>query len=217
MCFSAQASFSVGTVLVGIGALSWRAAHGRGERAFAAIPALFGLQQFIEGVLWLSVTRDAPQIATAMTYAFAFFSHLFWPVYVPLAVLLIEPDRQRQRAIFGCALLGLTVSSWLLVSMSEYGIVAQVHAQHIEYVSQPDLGPVTMLLYLTATCISPLVSSHRAVRAFGALALLSFAATYAIFTVWFISVWCYFAALLSGVVLLYFRPHRAAALNSRSG
>ncbi len=214
MCFSAQASFSVGTVLVGIGALSWRAAHGRGERAFAAIPALFGLQQFIEGVLWLSVTRDAPQIAAAMTYAFAFFSHLFWPVYVPLAVLLIEPDRQRQRAIFGCALLGLTVSSWLLLSMSEYGVVAQVHSQHIEYVSRGDLGPLTMLSYLIATSLSPLISSHRTVRAFGALALLSFVAAYLVYSVWFISVWCYFAALLSGVVLLHFRHRRSPALGS---
>ncbi len=217
MCFSAQASFSVGVVLLGIGTLTWRASRDPGARAFAAIPALFGIQQLIEGALWLSFHHDAPQLGVAMTYAFSFFSHLFWPVYVPLAVLLIEPSRRRQQWVFGCALVGLVVSSWLLWSMSEYGIVAQVHAQHIEYVSQPDLGPVTMLLYLTATCISPLVSSHRAVRVFGALALLSFAATYAIFTVWFISVWCYFAALLSAVVLMHFRARRAPALKSSLG
>ncbi len=216
MCFSAQASFSVGTVLLGIGALTWHAAHGRGERAFAAIPALFGVQQLIEGVLWLSVTRDVPQLNALMTYAFSFFSHLFWPVYVPLAVLLIEPSRQRQRAIFGCALLGLVVSSWLLLSMSEYGIVAQVHSQHIEYVSRGDLGPLSMLAYLVATSISPLISSHRTVRAFGALALLSFVAAYLVYTAWFVSVWCYFAAVLSGVVMLHFRRDRTSALHSRA-
>ncbi|OYY66085.1 MAG: hypothetical protein B7Y51_02040 [Burkholderiales bacterium 28-67-8] len=214
MCFSAQASFSVGTLLLGIGALSWRAAHGRGERAFAAIPALFALQQFIEGLLWLSVSHDAPQLGVAMTYAFSFFSHLFWPVYVPLAVLLIEPRRPRQQAVFGCALLGLAVSSWLLLSMSEYGVVAQVHSQHIEYVSSADLGPLTMLSYLVSTSISPLISSHRTVRAFGALALLSFFAAYLVYSVWFISVWCYFAALLSAVVLVHFKGRRPVPLTA---
>jgi len=217
MCFSAQASFSVGAVLLGIGALTWRAAKGSGGEAFAAIPALFGIQQFIEGLLWLSMSHDAPQLGVAMTYAFSFFSHLFWPVYVPLAVLLIEPSRPRQQAVFGCALLGLAVSSWLLLSMSEYGVVAQLHSQHIAYVSRADLGPLTMLSYLVATSISPLISSHRTVRAFGALALLSFVAAYLIFTVWFISVWCYFAALLSAVVLIHFRTSTAPALKSSPG
>ena len=217
MCFSAQASVSVGAVLLGIGALTWRAAKGSGGEAFAAIPALFGIQQFIEGLLWLCMSRDAPQLGVAMAYAFSFFSHLFWPVYVPLAVLLIEPRRQRQQAVFGCALLGLAVSSWLLLSMSEYGVVAQLHSQHIEYVSRADLGPLTMLSYLVATSISPLISSHRTVRAFGALALLSFVAAYLIFTVWFISVWCYFAALLSGVVLVHFRTRPTPTLKSSLG
>lgn len=209
MCFSAPASFSIGIVLLGVGALTWRQAQIGGGKAFAAIPALFGVQQFIEGVLWLSVTHDAPQLGAAMTYAFAFFSHLLWPVYVPLAVLLIEPGHSRRQALWGCVLVGLAVSVWLLASISGYGIAARVHGQHIEYVSRPDLGPMTMLLYLIATSISPLISSHRTVRAFGALAALSFVVAHVVFTAWFISVWCYFAALLSAIVLLHFRSPAA--------
>jgi uncharacterized membrane protein (DUF2068 family) len=40
---------------------------------------------------------------------------------------------------------------------------------------------------------------------FGALALLSFGAAYAFYATWFISVWCFFAAVLSAVVYVHFR------------
>jgi hypothetical protein len=44
------------------------------------------------------------------------------------------------------------------------------------------------------------------VQFFGVLALLSFGAAYYFYAVWFISVWCFFAALLSVVVYLQFLP-----------
>ena len=61
-----------------------------------------------------------------------------------------------------------------------------------------------MTLYLLSTAVSPVVSSHRTVRVFGVLAFLSFAAVYYFYANWFISVWCFFAALLSAVVYLHF-------------
>lgn len=54
----------------------------------------------------------------------------------------------------------------------------------------------------------PLLSSHRTVQLFGVVAVLSFAAAYWFYTRWFISVWCFFAALLSVVVYLHFAPRR---------
>ena len=38
----------------------------------------------------------------------------------------------------------------------------------------------------------------------GDTALLSFGAVYYFYATWFISVWCFFAALLSGIVYLHF-------------
>ena len=61
-----------------------------------------------------------------------------------------------------------------------------------------------MTLYLLSTALSPLLSSHRWVLVFGVLALLSFGAAYAFYATWFISVWCFFAALLSAVIYLHF-------------
>ena len=61
-----------------------------------------------------------------------------------------------------------------------------------------------MTLYLVSTALSPFLSTHRMVKVFGLLALLSFGAAYAFYATWFISVWCFFAALLSAVVFLHF-------------
>ena len=60
MCFSATASFVAGTGLAVLGVATLRAARRRPEIPFAAIPLIFGLQQMVEGALWLSFRFDAP-------------------------------------------------------------------------------------------------------------------------------------------------------------
>jgi len=60
-----------------------------------------------------------------------------------------------------------------------------------------------MGLYLLSITISPIFSTHRLVQVFGVLALLSFGAAYYFYAVWFISVWCFFAAILSGVIYFH--------------
>lgn len=202
MCFSASASFVASSMLLGVGTLTWRAARRPGERPFAAIPLLFALQQFIEGVVWLSFGHEA--LNAVMTYAYAAFSHLLWPLFVPLAVLLIEPKGWRRGAIAACLAAGAVASAWLLFLIVRDGIVSRPSGQHIEYLLPHVFGVATVLVYLLATSASQLLSSHRTVRAFGLLALLSFGAAYVAYAQWFISVWCYFAALLSAVVLLHF-------------
>jgi hypothetical protein len=47
------------------------------------------------------------------------------------------------------------------------------------------------------------------VRIFGALITFSLAITYFFYSAWFISVWCFFAALLSGSVFLHFRGRQS--------
>lgn len=217
MCFSTEASFSVSAVLLGIGALTWKSVREPQEQAYAAIPLLFGIQQFIEGMLWLALHHDAPQIVALMTYAYSFFAQLLWPVYVPLAVLLIEPVRWRRQSLLAGALAGLMVSSWRLYSITEYGVVAQIHGQHIVYVSHADQGELTLLLYMVSTIVCLLISSHRTAQAFGLLAWASFVMAQAIYARWFISVWCYFAAFLSAVVLLHFKISPAPCPRTHRG
>ena len=207
MCFSATASFSAGALLLGIGTLTLRSALATRQRCalpFAAIPMLFAVQQLIEGVIWLTFAEEVTRINAVMTHLYSFFSHVLWPVYIPVAVLLMEPRGWRRRALTAFVAAGAVVGAYLLYVLVAYPVASKPIGLHIEYNSPHFFAAVTMTLYLLSTAISPLLSTHRWVVVFGALALLSFGAAYAFYATWFISVWCFFAALLSAVVYLHF-------------
>jgi len=210
MCFSATASFSAGALLLVVGTLTLRSALATRQRRalpFAAIPMLFAMQQLIEGVIWLTFAEEVTRLNAVMTHVYSFFSHVLWPVYVPVAVLLMEPNGWRRRALTALIAAGATVGAYLLYALVAFPIISRPTGQHIEYVSPHFFAAVTMTLYLLSTAVSPLLSTHRVVVVFGALALLSFGAAYAFYATWFISVWCFFAALLSAVIYLHVSQH----------
>jgi len=214
MCFSAAASFTAGVALLVVGAVTTRRASRRAELPYALIPVLFGIQQLIEGALWLTFPAKAPLLNTVLTHAFSFFSHVLWPLYVPVAVLLLEPTPWRRKVLISIALAGAAVSLYLLYFLVRLSILAEPSDGHIAYISPHFYALTAMSLYLLGTCVSSLFSSHRSVRWFGAAAFISFVGAYAFYAFWFISVWCFFAALLSGLVLLHFPRRQAMALHS---
>lgn len=215
MCFSAMASFSAGTVLLGVGALTLKSAKHRKEWPFAAIPLLFAIQQLTEGVIWLTFSADAPLLNTVMTHVYSFFSHVLWPIYLPLAVLMVEPPGGRRRALTSLVVAGSAVGLYLLHILVTFPVVSRPTGQHVQYDSPHFFAMAVMLLYLSATTVSPLLSSFPWVQVFGALALMSFGAAYYFYTTWFISVWCFFAALLSVVIYFHFSLPRAGHLGSQ--
>ena len=204
MCFSAGASFIAGASLLAAGGFTMKKAQRKAEVPFAAIPLLFGVQQLIEGVIWLSFGSATPLLNPVMTFVYSLFSHVLWPLYVPFAALLLEPVRWRRSALAAFLAAGAAVGLYLLVNMFRFPIESRPVGGHIEYASPHFYVAPVMAGYLAGTCISMLFSSHKPVNVFGAAALLSFGLAYAIYRQWFISVWCFFAAVLSVIVLLYF-------------
>lgn len=203
MCFSASASFIAGISLSAIGLLTVKKAKRKAEVPFALIPLLFGIQQLIEGALWLSFRFDAPMLNAASTYAFSLFSHTLWPIFVPFAVGLLEPVRWRCNVMFFFQFLGLFIGLYLLYFIVRYPVTA-VAGENIVYVSPHFYQAPAMLLYLSATCVVSFFSSHRLVQVFGVLALVLFFIAYWFFTIALFSVWCFFSAVLSVIILLHF-------------
>jgi hypothetical protein len=208
MCFSATASFSAGAVLLGAGVMTVRLARTPRELPFAAIPLLFAMQQLAEGVLWLSFGWDTPRLTAATTQFYSFFSHVLWPVYVPMAACLIEPPGGRHRMLRTLAIIGMLVAVFLLYGMFAFPITASPVGGHIEYASPHFFAAAVMLLYLVSTTVSMLLTSHPMVRLFGAAALVAWVASYLVYARWFISVWCFFAAVLSVIVCVHFADRR---------
>lgn len=205
MCFSASASFIAGTSLTALGVATLRHTREKAERPLAAIPLLFGIQQLIEGVIWLTLKNDAPVLRQTMTYVYSGFSHVLWPIYLPLALGTLEAVRWRKRALAAFSAVGLTVGLYLFYFIVTRPVIADVIGRHIVYAS-PHLYQVPVItLYLTATCVSCFLSSHPFVRLFGVLALGSAIAAYLIHVTAFISIWCFFAAILSVLLYVHFR------------
>lgn len=215
MCFSATASFTAGIAQLAIGTITTRRVRRKVELPYALIPVLFGLQQLIEGALWLTFPVEAPLLNTVLTHVYSLFSHVLWPVYVPVAVLLLETTPWRRKVLIALAAAGAAVGGYLLYYLIRLPIVAQVTGAHIAYISPHFYALAAMGVYLLGTCVSSLLSSHRSVRWFGLASFLSFVAAYAFYATWFISVWCFFAAALSVLVLLHFpsrHPHRRSQI-----
>ncbi len=205
MCFSATASFTAGTILTGIGIATLSRVETRSERPFALIPLLFGLQQLTEGIVWLTLHHDAPLIKQVTTYLYSGFSHVLWPIYMPFAVGILEAVPWRKRAMFAFGIAGVTVGLYLLYSLVTIPVVAEVIGGNIVYASPHFYKVPVMVLYLAATCVSCFFSSHRFVRLFGVLALVSFITAYLVHRSAMVSIWCFFAAILSLLIYLHLR------------
>ena len=204
MCFSATVSFATGAALVALGAVTERRAP-PAARAFAAIPLLFGIQQGLEGLVWWSLA-DPPRLAgAAPALLYSLFSHVLWPVFVPFAIRRMEVVPWRCRALLVTQACGLLVALFFLAAFVDSPPTARVLGSHIAYDAVYPRVAIGMGLYLLATCASSLLSSHPVVRLFGMLSLASFGLTYLISLETLVSVWCFFAALLSVVVAVQVR------------
>ena len=214
MCFSAPASFAAAAVTGGIGIGCFARAQGRSELPLAAMPLWFSLQQFVEGLLWLTlpVAPQSPD-ATVLTIAFLLFAVVLWPVYVPLAALLVEPDGRRRALMWVLAGAGAVIAAYFAGALASEDHRASILGGHIFYEAPRPSPPWVAVTYMIATCVPLLASSRRALNVLGMIvsagALLSYAFYWQVFT----SVWCFFAAAASVVLYHHFaREARARAL-----
>jgi hypothetical protein len=224
MCFSAAASFTAGATLSAVGGLTVRKSRGKTELPLALIPLLFGIQQLTEGVLWLNIHNDQSTLKLVATYVYSMFSHVLWPIFVPFAILLVESKRWRKTAIGVFQILGVAVGLYLFYFILRFPVTAYVHGHSIVYASRHFYIVEVLVVYLLATCATGLFSSHRCVNVFGVLAFVLAVVAYEVSVDTFVSVWCFYAAVLSLIVYIHFsgpmqacrpalaRSHESAAL-----
>jgi hypothetical protein len=208
ICFSATASFTASFVLLTIGAVTVRRAS-RSEIPFAAIPLFFAIQQLIEGILWLALPAQSLSVHI-LTLGYLVFANILWPIYVPVAIWMIEPNQlHRNRLIVPLVAGGLT-TLFFIGALAMQPVSAAVIGSHIHYDFPHPHDKIAFAFYATATCLAPLLSSHKLVQLLGATLIISMVAAYVIYGSWFASVWCYFAALISGMIWLYFQGQSAS-------
>lgn len=211
MCFSSTASFAASAMLTGAGALGLREVRWPGQRAFAVIPWIFAVQQFIEGWLWsgLGSPDPVPWLGPA-TRAYLVFAQMLWPIWVPIAVLGMEPIAARRiwlvRSI-GAGIVVATYHGWAIFSHQP---LASLEGHHVHYtVTYPwNASFAASVLYFIATVLAVFLSSAPRMWVLGLALLLSWSVAAFYFPGNVISVWCYFAALISTVIILLLRAAR---------
>jgi hypothetical protein len=188
---------------------------------WAAIPVFFGIQQAFEGRVWQML--DAGNAAAAIPYAvgFHFFSHFLWLWWMPLCCYLVETGRIRKRIMGGFALFGafagtlvylviLTHPEWMSVAVREHSIYYRFTVSYRDSIHLPI---PTAGLYAMTVVVPLLISTHSRIKMFGVLVLLSMLLASKVYSYAYISVWCFFAAILS-LYLIYMIRHFVVELKS---
>jgi hypothetical protein len=200
MCFSASASIGAGVVLSVIGVASIKKAHSKQQLYFASIPIVFAVQQFSEGLLWVALAEPINiSLRHNMTIIFLFFAQVVWPILVPVAILKMEPKANRRLAGKVFVGIGALVSSYLFYCLMAFQVDASALGKHIIYEQYYPIsvGKSCGILYVLATIGPPFISRLPRMWMLGITILISYIITSFFYTDYIVSVWCFFASIIS--------------------
>jgi len=198
------ADLVAGTALVPVAALSLREVKHRRELMFALLPTLFAAHQFLEVAVWAGLDGDVPAgLADLAMRAYLFIAWPLLPIYVPLAVLLLNPDRRARLRAAPFVALGVVVSSYLAYVVLANPVDVIRHAHGLEYDTAVRHPVLWAVLYIIAVIGAELVSGERAIVAFGVLNLIGLTFVGVYYFQVFASLWCVFAALASVLILVH--------------
>jgi hypothetical protein len=213
MCFSPDADFTAGAVLVGVGALTLSRVRERRELIVGALPLLFGLHQLVEGFVWLWLDgRVSAGLGNAAKETYIVFAHVVLPIIVPFGFMLIEPNRRRARWMRPLAGLGLVMGAYLLWQVTAYPVGAVEDAHCIDYTTHTPNDILIGGLYVLATCGPALMSSRRYLRWFGVISLVGAIAVAIVRVDELTSLWCVYVAMVSVLILEHFRRQRRGSV-----
>ena len=205
MCFSATASFTAAAILLPAGAAATYRATRTDRRyvAICALPLLFGIQQFFEGMVWISGGAQDRDLVEKFSLAYMFFSWLAWPVWVPFSAYFLEPSRRKPIYLLfsiAGAMLGaiqyfpyFAHSGWLVTRFLAHAI----SYEGVELVDFIIGREATYAIYVAIIIAPLLMSSDRGVNIFGVLVSVVLVATYSFFTFAYVSVFCFGGAVMS--------------------
>jgi hypothetical protein len=207
MCFSPTGDLVGGSVVVAIGIDACLHVRGRPEYlAVAALPIVLGLHQIDETFVWWWLQGHVSQsIGHAAMWIYLLFALVALPTLVPLMFFFVEPRGPRRWRMVPFLLLGAAVSVVLLEAMLVGHPSVKLATYHLAYSIGLHHGVAIIGLYIVATCGPLLLSGFRTVFWFGVANVAAVIALALLCASGFTSLWCFYAALLSGAIALHLR------------
>jgi len=200
MCFSAGASLGAGAVLTVIGVASIKKAHHPSQLLFASIPLFFGVQQIAEGVLWLTLSNpDYVNTQKIFTYIYLLFAQTLWPIWVPISILLMEKNATRKNIQRVLSIIGILVGVYFTYCLLMFTVEAKIDGQHIKYfLDYPSsMKDYSYVLYGLVIIAPPFFSHIKRMWVLGIGIIASYVITHIFYDQYSLSVWCFFAAIIS--------------------
>jgi hypothetical protein len=194
MCFSTSASFGAGIVLSAVGFATIKKAQQPSQIAFASIPLIFSAQQITEGFLWLALSNStfAP-LQNITTYIFLFIAQII--------LTKRESRKTIQKILVG---IGTVVSLYLAYCLISYNVEAKIIGYHISYEQDypKELSKYGGVLYIIATIAPSIFSGIKRMWLLGTTILISYIITTIFYVDYIVSVWCFFASVISVAVYI---------------
>lgn len=205
MCLSAEVSFAAATFLIPSGTVAsyWAWRHNRRYLAIAALPALFGVQQLVEGLIWIAGHEGDAHRVSEYSLVYMFFTWVVWPIWMPISAYFIESGIRKNVlllfVIMGAMLGGLQYvpyfvhEGWLNTSF----LARAVRYNDINLLDFLMRREATYAIYLFAVIAPFLVVRDPDVKIFGLLSAGVLIVTYGFFSYAYISVFCFGGAIIS--------------------
>lgn len=204
MCFSAPVSFAATALLLPAGFYGLRVASQSNPRylPLAAIPISFGVQQACEGLVWLGLETNSSSQVHLGAFGFLVFAYWFWLFWAPWSVTIAETNPNVRQVGWSLGVLGFGYGALLylpLVFQPDWLAVQVIH-HSIEYNTRLIFDP---WVYQEGA-LSATPCGYREARA-----------SYLLLHQVFVSVWCFFAAILSLLIVWICRS--SSTVNEQQG
>jgi hypothetical protein len=214
MCFSAEASLSIGALLIPMGGYCIVQAIKRDPSylPLSAMPLAFGIQQICEGIVWNGIEQGNTQLVARGSLGFLAFALTFWPFWVPFSMSVSENRITQKRILWLLAIFGASFGLYLYIPLllNPDWLTTKISGRSIQYDISilptfkmiPSL--VWHLAYIAGVTIPFALTLNRQLRIYGTLIGISALISHILFWRAFFSVWCFFAAGISAYLIYVF-------------
>ena len=180
------------------------------EFLLVSIPFIFGFQQLVEGFLWITVDHgnQSSQVSHVLQYLFL-IAALSWPAIVPSSIYMTESSAPHRRKIFWLMLLGVVDALYLVTHLFLHGSATEITHHRISYdITTQTPQVLDAIIYVFLVSAPMFFSSHPNMQRIAYINIIIFAFTVYFWWQSFVSVWCFFAAILSALIYFYLRAKK---------
>jgi len=207
--YFAVLNFTLSGAIGLVGVLTLRQLSTPSEVIFASLPLLFALHQFTEGFVWLGVGGYIqPRALELASGIFIYYAQGLLPFLVPFAIWLIEKNSYKKKLLGILTLLGLFLAIYTMYGLTTIPSSVSVLNNTLYYNNSWTENVYDASIYIVTTCGALMLSSSISIQLFGLLNFIGLIIIFLLKPYGFTSLWCLYAATISGLLYFYFVERR---------